>query len=342
MLLRITYSFILLLTTTISFGQTKKMNSEPLPTKRTSNLRQAPNTNARSAVPELVIPTIFQDTAGCGNTLVTFITNEDNWGFVSGMNGFGDAEKAQLFNYDGTDYEVLAIDVFFDAYSVVGDGDVFVKIYEVDETTSGPGALVGTSNPLKMSELQIDSLSFVPTEFTFSDNPKVTGNQFFASVDLSNLYSTRDTLSIGMTNDDCGIAGETWELFGDGETWASYASEASWNIQSNLFMFAVVDQNPLAATKDLLVGNQRIQLHDAFPNPASEELIIDFEMDMKAEVRIEIYALDGQLVQQIDKKELIAGKYQERISIAPLPVGTYFYGITTDKGRLMNKFVIGR
>lgn len=342
MLLRITVSFLLLsMTALVSFGQTKKINPEPIQTKSIKNLRQGQNTNARSAVPELIVPTIFQDTMGCGNRFVTFITAEDNWGFVSGTNGFMDLEKAQLFNYDRNDYQILELDIFFDVVSVVGDGDIFAKIYEVDANTSGPGELVGTSDAVKVSEVAVDSL-LVPTVFTFSEIPQVAGNQFFVSVDISNLYETRDTLSVAMTDADCGIAGETWELFSDGQTWASYAEEGSWEIQSNLLMVAVVEPDAVAATKDLLVGNQRIRLHDAYPNPAKDEIMIDFEIDRKATVSIEIYSIDGQLVRQIHQKDLPAGKYQERISTSELAAGTYLYGITTDKGRLMNKFVVER
>ncbi|MEM1122994.1 MAG: T9SS type A sorting domain-containing protein, partial [Bacteroidota bacterium] len=294
------------------------------------------------AVPEVLFPTIFQDTLGCGNQLVTFTAGSDVWGFLSGTNGFTDLEKAQRFDYDGNNYQVLEVDVFFDFVSIVNDGDIFAKVYEIDAETGGPGELVGVSNAVKMSGVAVDDEFIVPTVFSFSQIPVVQGEQFFVSVDISDLYNTNDTLTIAMTDEDCGVAGETWELFGDGQTWADYSSEASWGIPSNILIVAVVEADGLSSTKDLLVGGERIRLHDAYPNPAKDELIIDFELEMSTVVQIEIYNLDGQLIQQIDNNKLPAGKYQERISTADLAAGTYFYGITTEKGRLMNKFVVGK
>lgn len=288
------------------------------------------------ATDTLIPPIFFED--DCSANLTTF-TLGDMWGFVSGTNEFFDLEKAQRFTYNSSNYELTEATVFFFGASAVGDGDVTVKIYEAD-AEGAPGTLVGISNPVKTSEVLVDPEVILPTIFTFSAPVPLTTNQFFVSVDLRDAYDSQDTLSILMTDESCGNAGETYELFGDGTTWAAFDADNSWAIPSNLFMLAIVQSDDVSATKEIVTANQRIQLHDAFPNPANEELIIAYDLEMKTTVQIEIYSITGKLLQHIDKSELTPGRYQERISTENLTSGTYLYGISTDKGRLMNKFVV--
>ena len=297
---------------------------------------------ARSFAIDTLTPPIFLED-DCSLELFTFFNNA-GWGFVAGTNEFMDFEKAQRLYTTTNNNDVLGLILFFATVDVVGDGDVFVKIYEVDEATDGPGTLVGTSSPVKASEIAVDPMDIVPTLFTFETPPKVNGDEFFVSVDFSQLYGTQDTASLLMTDIPCGLENDTWELFGDGETWASWGDTTqSWGIASDLFMIAIVENNDgLSATKELVAGDKSIRMHDAFPNPATNELTIAYDLEISANVAIEIFSSNGQLLKHIDKSNLPPGNYREPISIEDLPSGTYIYGITTNMGRLMNKFTVGK
>ncbi len=335
--------FIFCLMANFVFGQAKIVNPEPAKVIRNTFTAPAPLPQARSIAMDTLFPTIVEDeNEACSQNLFNFL-NSGGWGLVGGMNNFGDVEKAQLFNYEDGDnnYKVTEAFVFVGVAEVVGDGEVVAKIYEVADE-GGPAGLVGTSEPVKVSELAIDDELALPTQFIFATPAEVTTNGFFVSLDVSQLYTAQDTVGVLMTDTDCGVEGEAWELFSDGVTWLSIADEGSWDIGSNFFMAAIVETDEVSATKELVVGNQRISLHDAFPNPTNGQLTISYDLEESAAIQIEIYNLTGQVIRQINKNTLPAGQYQEQIGTNNLATGTYFYGIRTDSGRLMQKFSVGK
>jgi len=211
----------------------------------------------------------------------------------------------------------------------------------IDAILVADSSLVVDSFPVVDTTLIVDSKG-LPTTFVFSRPPQITTNSFFVSLDISSLYSGRDTLSILMTSFQCGVVNEAWELLSDGSTWVPLSDEnaGSWGINSTFYMAAIVAPDNTSATKELVAGSQIIRLYDAFPNPTSEQLTIRYDIKERTAIQIEIYSLTGQLLHQIDKNILPTGQYQEHISINNLAAGTYFYGIRTDNGRLMNKFSV--
>jgi len=105
-----------------------------------------------------------------------FVFPIEQGGTVSGVNGFMDLEKAQRMIYTTGNFSVTSILAFFGEANVIGDGNLSAKIYEVDETTNGPGVLVGTSDAIKVSEINLDPEFVVPTPFIFSNPAPVAGN----------------------------------------------------------------------------------------------------------------------------------------------------------------------
>ena len=167
---------------------------------------------------DTLIPAAFQDT--CGLSVFSFTIN-GRWGFLAGTNEFGDREKAQRFSFDGaSEFTVPEIWAFFAERSVVGDGNVVATVYD-DAGDGSPGTDLGSSSPVKTSELNIDPNSVLATVFTFDTPPTVTTPQFFASIDLSALYPANDTLGLLISNDGCGDGADSWELFSDGTTWVT-------------------------------------------------------------------------------------------------------------------------
>lgn len=330
--------FISLLLTTFIYGQAK--TADPIPSKllRNTNISNLPIAQPRVLAMDTILPPIFIED-DCSLDLFSFFNNQ-GWGFVGGMNEYMDLEKAQRFYYNQENYSLTELSVFFATVDIVGDGDIFAKIYEVDEGTDGPGTLVGISNPMRVSDLAVDEFDVLETVFSFPTPPEISGDQFFVSIDFAELYDSQDTVSLLMSDLECGIDGDAWELFSDGETWVSMSDSLSWGISSNIFMIAAVETDGLSTTKELLGANGAIRLKDAFPNPTNGLLTIAYDLEIAAEVSVEIYTATGQLYREFTKENLIPGTYQNQVFTDNFPVGTYFYGITTDKGRLMNKFVV--
>ncbi len=278
----------------------------------------------------------FKDT--CGQT-VQFFGVQDGWGYVAGTNNFGDLEKAQRFDFQGADnYNLTEAFVFFHAAEVVGDGDVQVKIYDVAGNGS-PGELLGTSLPLKVSQLATPDQSIPATQFLFENPVPLKSSRFFVSVDLSAVYTAQDTVGIWHTRPDCGNGNSTWELFSDGTSWVPFTDPSSWQFNTDLFIFAVLEQIS-TDVEDLSPEAAGIYLQDAYPNPASDQITLDFSLDQKEEISVTIYQANGQLVKNHYIGARAQGEHREVLSLQNLNNGVYFYSFSTSKTRVLKKFII--
>jgi len=60
-----------------------------------------------------------------------------------------------------------------------------------------------------------------------------------------------------------------------------------------------------------------------FPNPATNFLNIEFELEKKSEVSIQLISLDGKAIKQIENKAVESGKYSNTFNIENLSLGSY-------------------
>lgn len=292
--------------------------------------------SGNSQAMDTIFPGIFGD--DCSLSLAAFQPS-DQWGFVGGTNGFNDLAKAQRFQYDGSSsYSVREIAVFFAVNSVVNDGKVVVNIYDVNPTTDGPGSLLGTSDTLQASELTADDNEFGPlaTLFEFSTPAMVTEDEFFVSVDFSDLYSTMDTVAIWMTQQDCGDGADSWELFSDNATWAPM--DVSWTLESNFYMAAILEFEESTSVDD----NINVVDIKAYPMPASDELILSYYLSTDSEVRIDFLNVQGQSLISMNKGNMATGSQKEVIDLSQISAGYYFARISTEKGVSTQKVIVGR
>lgn len=285
---------------------------------------------------DTVLPPAFVN--DCAFSPVSF-TITDAWGFVGGMNEFQDLQKAQRVTYtQNTGYRVVEAWGFFSDAEVVGDGTLDINIFSVDEQTGAPGSLLGSSEPLNVSDIIIDDQQVLPTIFPFSTPVSVQDTQFFVSLDMSELYDTQDTVGLFLTPEGCGDGSDAWELFSDGATWAPF--EESWELESNLYLFAVVEFDEATSVDDPFVQNNELTLFPAFPNPASAEVTLRYQLDEASDVAIELYTADGRLIRQMDQGRMVKGEHQQRINVSDLPAGAYVYSIVTTQSRLLSRFVV--
>ena len=149
--------------------------------------------HSRLAMEEVYFPSFGDE---CTLEIVT-IGVEGVWGRISGMNGFGDLEKAQRIEFSASDsYQVVAALMFFERPSVVGNGSLNVKVYEEDPDMGGPGLLKGFSNGIKVSEIVVPDSVARATVLNFEGGVEVNldKSRFYLSCDFASLYSSRDTV----------------------------------------------------------------------------------------------------------------------------------------------------
>lgn len=269
---------------------------------------------------------------------------ESSWGFVAGMNEFGDKEKAQLI--ENTTNEAILIRetwAFFGYKSVVDNGNLRMKIYNVDQSTGGPGTLLGESIDIAAEEIQYNDTAFVfeGTPFFYESPVMLDDPSFFISVDLADLYATNDTVGILHTNFGCGSGTEAFELWED-DTWISIfdAWLADVDFDINFSLFAVVEFDLTSPVKDPHYQQGHLRLYPAAPNPARESLQLNYQLETTGSVRIEVYSPDGRRLQNFNLGQLPAGRYNETLDLSQFPAGPYVYSIVTDEARVMSKFVV--
>ena len=280
---------------------------------------------------DTLFPPIFGE--DCANQVFA-LEPTGQWGFVAGTNGFLDQEKAQKFRFDDAEsFSVVEAGVFFASASVVGDGALKLKIYAVDENTEGPGDLLGMSDELKVSDILIDEEVTVATIFEFSTPAQVEGDEFFVSVDLSNLYTSNDTVGILQSDVDCGSGEDAWELF-NGQ-WARMFS--NWgDLQSDLFMAVVVDFQESTSTEDI---EKKVSI-SMFPSPATDVVNLTYALKDPTPVILDVFSLDGKKILTLPQGRVSSGTYNIQIDVREWLNGPYLARITTDKGVVTRKLMV--
>jgi hypothetical protein len=188
-----------------------------------------------------------------------------------------------------------------------------------------------------VSQLITDDI--VPTGFSFAEPVPLNDDRFFVSVDLSALYASQDTVGIWHTRPDCGNGDDTWELFDDGTTWVPFTAQNSWQLDAELLIFAVLEQMS-TNVEDLTPEQAGLYLNEAYPNPAKDQITLDFSLDQKEYISVDIFRSNGQLVKNHNLGNRVQGAHREVLPLNDLSSGVYFYALSTSKTRVLKKFII--
>ncbi len=79
-----------------------------------------------------------------------------------------------------------------------------------------------------------------------------------------------------------------------------------------------------------------------YPNPFNPETVIRFRLGRSASVKLELFDLSGRLVMTLCEGRLQAGEHQVLFRGDGLASGVYFYRLTADKSRIINRMLLLR
>jgi len=85
-----------------------------------------------------------------------------------------------------------------------------------------------------------------------------------------------------------------------------------------------------------------ISAFNSFPNPANNELNVDFSLIQNSNVKLAIFDLSGRNVQEIELGLLSAGTQSANINTSAFNPGVYFYKLQSGSASQMQKFIIVR
>lgn len=246
-------------------------------------------------------------------------------------------KSAQKYNVTGN---VSVTDIIVATAIAEGAGMVSAKIYGENATTKAPSTQIGTTATKALS-------SFTGSDaITFGTPVALTAGNFFASIESPAIGGAgMDTLAILSTVQGCSSTDSLSWLYSTvtpasagaalGAGWASnVAGVAADNLDYLIFPVVSITSGLNSISK----GN--LTLLAAFPNPANNEITINFGLNQSSKVEIEILDVTGKIVNTIKLDNLEAGNHSSKVNTSNLNAGVYMYSVKSDNAKMFSKFTI--
>ena len=85
-----------------------------------------------------------------------------------------------------------------------------------------------------------------------------------------------------------------------------------------------------------------LRISAPYPNPATDEITLRYELDKAQDVRITGFGLDGKLFYDSGTIAGTTGTHQVTLDVSGLPSGNYYYSVYTSGKRLTSKVAVVR
>lgn len=244
---------------------------------------------------------------------------------------------AQKYNVTGN---VNVTDILVGTGFVNGTASMTAKVFDENTSTKAPNTLLGTSTSFPFANITgYDALNFATPV-------AVTAGNFFAAIESPAIGgSNMDSLAILSTVMGCSSTDSlAWSFHvGTPATAAAQAGIGGWNSlmvdfgsNADFVIFPVVDIP--TGLNSISKGN--LTLFAAFPNPATNELNVNFGLKQSSNVEIEAFDVTGKSVYKTSYNNLEAGNHSAKLNTSNLSAGVYMYCVKTETGKMFSKFTI--
>lgn len=95
--------------------------------------------------------------------------------------------------------------------------------------------------------------------------------------------------------------------------------------------------NNVTSTEAIAAGLAAIQLS---PNPARDQVMIDFQLSQKNQVQLSLHSLEGRMIRQFPAQQLSQGLHQMQIPLGDINSGMYFVKMRTETGVVSRKLMV--
>lgn len=248
-------------------------------------------------------------------------------GYACGNNAYGDKAKAEYFGSYSPFNKVNGIMFWFGAAE--GSGSAQAALW--NHTGTQPGTTFATAN-LPVSQIISDVNNNYYTYVAFSTPANIPG-PFYAGVILPTTAG--DTIGLVSNADGQASPVNAWEQWSN-NSWNNFTTAWNGNLDIRMAIFPHVCQ-VVTGEEEVAPQDQEIQL---YPNPARDEVMIQFRDRPYAGIRISMTDILGQkvleYVQTGDATNLIP------LNVEQLRDGTYFVIIENNAGRSVKKLNLVR
>ncbi len=264
-----------------------------------------------------------------------------NGGFVGGNSGFGESAKAQEFDVDTIDYYVEGF-IYWFGYKAMeslptDNSKLILRFWNNNySATVGSGTRLIPYTVFDSTDLYIDSL-IADTLFTGGANvwmitPHLVSNNYSVGFTMEYLHY-KDTISLMMSTDgDPPVSFMSWEKWNG--SWNLILN--TWGLDSDFGIFPLVDMNTASIDGDLFIEGLKYTL---YPNPASDWMNIDMEVENDDEYIVTMHDLSGRLIKTQNLGYLYKGRVSTSLEVFDLPSGNYILSISNGKKGLSKRFV---
>jgi hypothetical protein len=77
-----------------------------------------------------------------------------------------------------------------------------------------------------------------------------------------------------------------------------------------------------------------------FPSPASTRVSLQFSLPQASDVKVELVARDGRILQQVATGKYVAGEHFIDLDVQALAAGSYLFRLTTSDGARVKQFSV--
>lgn len=280
--------------------------------------------------------------------------------YTQDARGYAFGTDATYFTQGGTTYTVTT-DMSAQKYNVTGSGvsvtDVLIlagnaksntstaliraKIFSENNATKAPNAQIGVTATKALNTFTTGVSS--PNVLSFITPVPVSAGNFFAAVQSPIIGGVnKDTLAILSTKLGCSSTDSlswTYTIYnpaGPSPSWRSVKSRFGSNLDIMIYPVISITTGLNSVTKGDLT------LLAAFPNPADNEISINFGLIQSSKVEIEIYDITGKIVNTIKLDKLESGSHTSKINTASLNAGVYMYSVKSENAKMFSKFTIAK
>jgi hypothetical protein len=295
-----------------------------------------------------VIDTVFAPalSLACAD-VPTIFNSTSNSGFVTGTNGYLDLEKLQRIELpEATNFSVNSALVAFlmpDSTFISGALDsqkMVVNVYTDLNADGSFGDFVGASDTVLIVDLELDTNGFFFSEIVFSTPAELTNaSSFLLGFDFSDMYRSTvpGDLGIVSTNAGCGDGNNVLEFFFNNTGGVSFNTVfANWgDLDIEMLVGATIDRDPFTSVRSPNTDFSAT----AYPNPADDQLSIQFQAPVAGNYAIKLLSPNGQIV-RTQSTEAVVGNAAVAIPVADLPAGVYLFQVQGTTGVQTGRVVI--
>jgi hypothetical protein len=329
---------LVLLTTTSTFAQVEASGSTPV-----TGLRQGVSSAKTTGVKDTL--TFHVDRSSS----FTIYSVESGYLVGTGSDGLGSSYSEETGYYFDSIGDINVTDVFFwlARKQIVGPSDnIEARLYAV-----GPDSL-----PTTMLASGSANLAFLDTNVTvtlstlagFAHIPLIAGSTnvdapFVVAVSYAGINDTIGIVS-NVQGDGMGEnRGVMLSTISFGGGWTKLAN--FWNIAGAPFdadpiIVPVVEYNTPVAIEDQVFHGKSFSFKPAFPSPASSTTTIEVTLREADALQLHVFDVTGRTLFDSGSLPLQAGVHSLVLPVSTWESGTYYYTVSTSKGRITSKFAV--